>query len=90
MSHLPKLQILNISGNVQLNLLNLRDVFEITSGLRSLSIADITNLPLDIFVPLGNLQKLNVSGARLGNETTQILEPLKLLKVSQFSCHACT
>ncbi|KAG5674936.1 hypothetical protein PVAND_004880 [Polypedilum vanderplanki] len=80
MSNLPKLKTLNISGNVQLNLLNVRDIFEITSGLRSLAIADITDLPLDIFVPLDSLQHLNVSGCRLGNHTHQILEPLTMLK----------
>jgi Leucine-rich repeat (LRR) protein len=89
MSNLPKLQALNISGNVQLNLLNVRDVFEITSGLRSLSIADITDLPLDIFVPLGALHFLNVSGCRLGNHTHQILEPVTMLKVRKLALFSC-
>lgn len=80
--HLPKLQTLNISGNVQMNLLDIREVFENLTELRSLSIADITNMPLGIFEPLGNLHMLNISGTHLGNETNQFLGPLKSLKVS--------
>jgi Leucine-rich repeat (LRR) protein len=85
MSHLPKLQTLNISGNVQLNLLEIREVFVNISELRSLAIADITNLPEGIFSPFENLQSLNISGTHLGNETSLILEPLKTLKVSKKS-----
>lgn len=89
MCHLLKLQTLNISGNVQLNLLDIRPVFQNLTELRSLSIADITNMPLGIFVPLSNLQVLNISGTHLNNETLQILNPLAKLKVSQFhSIHA--
>lgn len=89
MCHLLKLQTLNISGNVQLNLLDIRPVFQNLTELRSLSIADITNMPLGIFVPLSNLQVLNISGTHLNNETLQILNPLAKLKVSHFhSIHA--
>lgn len=83
MCHLPKLQTLNISGNVQMNLLDVRPVFQNLTELRALSIADITNMPLGIFVPLSNLQMLNISGTHLNNETVQILNPLAKLKVSQ-------
>lgn len=83
MGQLPKLNSLNISGNVQLNLMDIRPIFQNLSELRSLSIADITNLPLGIFVPLGNLQVLNISGTHLNNETLQILNPLAKLKVNQ-------
>jgi hypothetical protein len=83
MCHLPKLQTLNISGNVQMNLLDVRPVFQNLTELRALSIADITNMPLGIFVPLSNLQMLNISGTHLNNETLQILNPLAKLKVSQ-------
>lgn len=79
--HMPKLQALNISGNVQLNLLELRTFYENLSQLRSLSMADMTNIPLDMFTSLSNLETLNVSGTRLGNETGLILEPLQKLKV---------
>jgi hypothetical protein len=79
---MPKLQTLNISGNVQLNLLDIRPVFQNLTELRALSIADITNMPLGIFVPLGNLLMLNISGTHLNNETLQILNPLAKLKVS--------
>jgi Leucine-rich repeat (LRR) protein len=82
MCHLPKLQTLNISGNVQLNLMEVRPVFQNLTELRSLSIADITNMPLGIFVPLSNLQMLNISGTHLNNETIQILNPLAKLKVN--------
>jgi hypothetical protein len=82
MCHLPRLQTLNISGNVQLNLLDVRPVFQNLTELRALSIADITNMPLGLFVPLGNLQMLNISGTHLNNETLQILNPLAKLKVS--------
>lgn len=85
MGQLPKLSSLNISGNVQLNLLDIRPVFQNLSELRTLSIADITSLPLGIFVPLGNLQVLNISGTHLNNETLQILNPLAKLKVNQWS-----
>lgn len=81
-SHLPKLQTLNISGNIQMNLLDVRPVFQNMSELRSLSIADITNMPLGLFVPLSNLQMLNISGTHLNNETLQILNPLAKLKVN--------
>lgn len=84
MCHLPKLQTLNISGNIQMNLLDTRPVFQNLSELRSLSIADIANLPLGIFVPLSNLQVLNISGTHLNNETLQILNPLAKLKVNLF------
>lgn len=82
MCHMPKLQTLNISGNVQLNLLEIRPVFQNLTELRALSIADIANMPLGIFVPLGNLLMLNISGTHLNNETLQILNPLAKLKVS--------
>lgn len=85
MCHLPKLQTLNISGNVQLNLLDIRPVFQNMTELRSLSIADIASMPLGIFVPLSNLLMLNISGTHLNNETIQILNPLAKLKVSK-SC----
>lgn len=82
MCHLPKLQTLNISGNVQLNLWDLKPVFQNLTQLRTLSMADISNVPVDFFVPLVNLQALNVSGTRLGNETGLLLEPLRMLKVN--------
>jgi Leucine-rich repeat (LRR) protein len=81
MWHLPKLQVLNISGNVQMNLLDIRSVFENLTQLRALSIADITNLPSGIFEPLSNLESLNISGTNLGNGTNLMLEPLTKLKV---------
>lgn len=81
MCHLPKLYTLNISGNVQLNLLEIEAVFQNLTELRALSIADITNLPLGLLVPLSNLEILNISGTHLGNETSQMLEPLMKLKV---------
>lgn len=85
MCHLPKLQTLNISGNVQLNLVEIRPVFQNLTELRALSIADITNMPLGLFVPLSNLQVLNISGTHLNNETLQILNPLAKLKVSELT-----
>jgi hypothetical protein len=84
MCHLTKLQFLNISGNVHLNLLDIRFVFENLTELQSLSIADVNNLPLDIFVPLKKLQSLNISGTRMGNETGLVLEPLEMLKVNKY------
>lgn len=84
MGHLPKLQKLNISGNIQMNLLDIRPIFQNLTELRSLSMADITNMPLGIFVPLSNLQVLNISGTHLNNETLQILNPLAKLKVNQW------
>lgn len=83
----PKLQTLNISGNIQLNLATLELVFENMTELRSLAIADITNLPLGVLTPLANLQALNISGTHLGNDTNQMLEPLKKLKVT-FVCYS--
>lgn len=83
MIHFPKLKTLNISGNAQMNLLDTRLVFENLTELISLSIADITNMPLGIFEPLSNLQMLNISGTHLGNESTQTLGPLKKLKVKE-------
>lgn len=82
MQDLPQLQSLNISGNVQLDLNELPELFESMSQLRSLSIADITNLPLGIFLPLGNLEALNISGTHLVNETNRILSPFTALKVN--------
>jgi hypothetical protein len=83
MWHLPRLQSLNISGNVQMNLLDTRPVFENLTQLRALSIADITNLPLGIFEPLSKLEALNISGTHLGNGTNSMLEPLTKLKVKK-------
>jgi hypothetical protein len=82
MSHLPKLLTLNVSGNIQMNLLDVRPVFQNLTELRSLSMADIANMPLGLFVPLSNLAVLNISGTHLNNETLQILNPLAKLKVS--------
>lgn len=82
MQDLHRLNSLNVSGNVQLDLIELTALFETTPQLQSLSIADITNLPLGIFLPLGNLQALNISGTHLGNETNQILSPFTALKVN--------
>lgn len=84
MCHLPKLQALNISGNVQLNLWDLETLFQNLTQLRALSMADVSNVPVDFFEPLGNLQTLNISGTRLGNETSLLLEPLGMLKVNPF------
>lgn len=84
MCHLPKLQIFNISGNVQFSSYDLSSVFHNMSELRSLSIADITNLPLDIFDSLNKLESLNVSGAGFGNDTSRILQQLIMLKVCRF------
>lgn len=81
MCHLAKLQTLNISGNVQLNLFEMSAVFQNMSELRSLSIADITNLPSDIFETLNKLQSLNISGAGLGSNISNVLQPLIMLKV---------
>lgn len=86
----PKLHTLNISGNVQLNLATVQLVFENMTEIRSLAIADIINLPLGVLTPLANLEFLNISGTHLGNDTNQMLEPLKKLKVrllfSEWSC----
>lgn len=82
MCHLPKLHTLNISGNVQLNLWDLEAFFQNLTQIRSLSMADISNIPMDFFMPLAKLHSLNVSGTRLGNETSQLLEPLRMLKVN--------
>ena len=81
MCHLPKLQTLNISGNVQLNLFEMSAVFQNMSELRSLSIGDITNLPSDIFDTLNKLQSLNISGAGLGSNVSRILQSMIMLKV---------
>lgn len=72
---------------MQLNLLDVRPVFQNLTELRSLSIADITNMPLGLFVPLSNLLMLNISGTHLNNETLQILNPLGKLKVSKSCIH---
>ncbi|CRK92177.1 CLUMA_CG005705, isoform A [Clunio marinus] len=90
MCHLPKLQTFNISGNVQMNLLNIRPIFQNLTELRALSIADITNIPLGMFVPLSNLQILNMSGTHLNNETLQILNPLAKLKELDLSRNQLT
>lgn len=82
MCYLPSLQTLNISGNMQLNLLDIRPVFQNLTELKALSMADINNMPLAIFVPIPNLLILNISGTHLNNETLQILNPLAKLKVS--------
>lgn len=81
MRHLPRLQSLSVSGNIHMNLLDTGVVFENLTLLSSLSMADITNMPAGIFIPLSNLETLNISGTHLGNETNQMLEPLKKLKV---------
>lgn len=81
MSHLTKLQTFNISGNVQMDLVEIRPIFQSLSQLQELSIADMKNMPLGLFIPLSNLQILNISGTRLNNETIQILNPLGKLKV---------
>lgn len=85
MCHLPNLETLNMSGNIQMNLLDIRAVFENITQLRALSIADITTLPMGLFEPLDKhkLQMLNISGTHLGNETNQMLEPLTMLKVNK-------
>lgn len=79
--HLPKLQVFNISGNENLNLLELQPALQKMTQLRSLSLADMTNLPLNMFAALSNLEALNVSGTSLGNDTGLLLEPLEKLKV---------
>lgn len=83
MHHLPKLQSLSVSGNAHMNLLELAVVFENLTQLRSLSMADFANMPPGVFMPLSNLESLNISGTHLGNETNQMLEPLKNLKVGK-------
>lgn len=80
--HLPKLQDFNISGNEHLDLLNLQPALQKMTQLRSLSMADMTNLPLNMFTSLSNLEALNVSGTSLGNDTGLLLEPLEKLKVT--------
>jgi Leucine-rich repeat (LRR) protein len=90
MSHLQKLRTLNISGNVQISLIESKAVFQNLTELRSLAVADIINLPLGIFVPLNQLQALNVSGTRLNNETLQILNPLSKLQMLDASRNLLT
>lgn len=85
MEHLPKLETLNISGNIQMDLLDIRPVFQKLTVLRSLSIADITKLPLELLEPLSNLQVLNISGVNIGNETGQVLGALSQLKVKMIN-----
>lgn len=87
MCSLPKLETLNISGNLQLNLWELEPVFQCLKKLKFLAMADVSNIPIDFFMALGNLQTLNVSGTRLNNETSVLLEPLKTLKVNPLDVH---
>lgn len=88
MLEVPNLQTLNISGNVQMNFATVQLVFENMTKIRSLAMADITNLPLGVLTPLANLEALNISGTHLGNDTNQMLEPLKNLKVRSFVCYS--
>lgn len=90
MSHLQKLRSLNISGNIQINLIESKAVFQNLTELKSLAIADIQNLPLAIFVPLNGLQRLNISGTRLNNDTLQILNPLSKLQILDVSRNLLT
>ncbi|CAO1319069.1 unnamed protein product [Diamesa serratosioi] len=90
MSHLTKLQTFNISGNVQMDLVEIRPIFQSLSQLQELSIADMKNMPLGLFIPLSNLQILNISGTRLNNETIQILNPLGKLKLLDLSRNQLT
>lgn len=82
--NLPKLLVFNISGNEKLNLVELQNTLQYMTQLRSLSLADMTNLPLNMLASLSNLEALNVSGTCLGNDTGLLLEPLEKLKVIFF------
>ncbi|XP_055294991.1 insulin-like growth factor-binding protein complex acid labile subunit isoform X2 [Sitodiplosis mosellana] len=83
---LRKLHTLNISGNIQMDLYDIREAFQLLHNLKTLSIADMGVIPYELLVPLGQLKALNLSGNHLVNVSMQILQPvdgLELLDISR-------
>ncbi|KAG4065098.1 hypothetical protein HA402_007495, partial [Bradysia odoriphaga] len=82
---LKRLQHLNISGNLQMDLIDIKDTFQSLRELRSLFVAEMGPLPMELLVPFRQLKALNLSGNHLDNALLQILKPVTSLELLDLS-----
>ncbi|XP_053692319.1 protein artichoke [Sabethes cyaneus] len=79
------LQTFNISGNLQLDLMEVNPTFQMIPNVSTLAIADMGPLPMKLFGPFKQLRALNLSGNHVDNNTLQIILPLARLQLLDLS-----
>ncbi|XP_021702845.1 toll-like receptor Tollo [Aedes aegypti] len=79
------LRTFNISGNLQLDLMEVNPTFQVIPNISTLAVADMGPLPLKLFEPFKQLRTLNLSGNHIDNVTLQIIHPLVHLRLLDLS-----
>ncbi|XP_062705897.1 insulin-like growth factor-binding protein complex acid labile subunit [Aedes albopictus] len=79
------LRTFNISGNLQLDLMEVNPTFQVIPNISTLAVADMGPLPLKLFEPFKQLRTLNLSGNHIDNITLQIIQPLAHLRLLDLS-----
>ncbi|XP_055597298.1 leucine-rich repeat-containing protein 15-like [Uranotaenia lowii] len=82
---LVRLQVFNISGNLQLDLLEIGPTFQVIGNISTLAVSDMGPLPMKLFGPFRALRALNLSGNHIDNITLQIIQPLAHLQLLDLS-----
>ncbi|XP_039447306.1 insulin-like growth factor-binding protein complex acid labile subunit [Culex pipiens pallens] len=82
---LTRLQTFNLSGNLQLDLMEVEPTFQIIPNISTLAVADMGPLPIRLFAPFRQLRALNLSGNHIDNNTLQIILPLTQLQLLDLS-----
>lgn len=85
---LKTLKALNISGDVNIDLSQTKEIFMNLKSLHLLSIADIVSTPVDFFHDMSQLNFLNISGANLRNDSSVVLNALTSLRELDLSRNA--
>ncbi|KAH8419476.1 hypothetical protein KR222_008141 [Zaprionus bogoriensis] len=82
---LGNLRTLNISGNLQMDLREMHETFELIPDLTHLAIADMGQLPVGLLTPFRQLRYLNISGNSLDNMALQVIDPCRQLEFLDLS-----
>uniref|UniRef100_A0A1B0EYS2 Uncharacterized protein n=2 Tax=Phlebotomus papatasi TaxID=29031 RepID=A0A1B0EYS2_PHLPP len=79
-TRLTSLKVLNISGHLQLDLVESKFAFQLLESLTTLSVADMGYLPASLFKSLPHLRELNISGNHLNDISLEMLLPVTKLE----------
>lgn len=82
---IENLKILNISGNLNIDLTQTQSVFHKLEHLHGLGLADLNTIPSNFFHGLRHLRFLNISGTELKNDSLQLITPLSALETLDIS-----